>query len=119
MEPPKEEKVENEAKAEGDIAPHEEVVEKSPRERYLRFKDLIGKGSYKEVWRARDSGARRFESPRGRAARRARAGARPRRGAARGRDAARPAPARVAEKPDRARRAGTTPSRASRSRGTS
>lgn len=55
MEPPKEEKVENEAKAEGDIAPHEEVVEKSPRERYLRFKDLIGKGSYKEVWRAYDS----------------------------------------------------------------
>ena len=37
------------------LAPTDEVVEKSPRERYLRFKELIGKGSYKEVWRAYDS----------------------------------------------------------------
>jgi len=32
-----------------------EVVEKSPRERYLRFKDLLGKGAYKEVWRSYDT----------------------------------------------------------------
>ena len=33
----------------------DEVVEKSPRERYLRFNDLLGKGAYKEVWRSYDT----------------------------------------------------------------
>ena len=61
MEPPKEEKVENEDKAEGDIAPHEEVVEKSPRERYLRFKVRRGAwfsgGARRGEWRSPRRGA--------------------------------------------------------------
>ena len=33
----------------------EEVVEESPRGRYLRFRELLGKGAYKEVWRSYDT----------------------------------------------------------------
>lgn len=40
---------------EDNAPPEAEVVEKSPRERYLRFKDLIGQGAYKQVWRAYDT----------------------------------------------------------------
>ncbi|KAJ1463194.1 kinase-like domain-containing protein [Pelagophyceae sp. CCMP2097] len=35
--------------------PEEEVVETSPRGRYLRFNDVLGKGAYKEVWRSYDT----------------------------------------------------------------
>uniref|UniRef100_A0A7S3JUI1 non-specific serine/threonine protein kinase n=1 Tax=Aureoumbra lagunensis TaxID=44058 RepID=A0A7S3JUI1_9STRA len=39
-----------------ETGPDEEiVVEKSPRGRYLRFKELLGKGAYKEVWRSYDT----------------------------------------------------------------
>ena len=41
--------------AEPAAAPTDEVLEKSPKERYLRFNEVLGRGSYKEVWRSYDT----------------------------------------------------------------